>query len=75
MKSFHSNWPKAQKFSLFFEKFSLLQPNIFKGFYKFSLAFHSAQSLVPQGFEACFHQNHIKEWVPIFFYGVFYGNR
>ena len=81
MKSFHSFWPKRQKFSLknlkfslILEKSSLLRPNVFKGFYKFSLAFHNAKHEWLQGLEACFHQNRKKEWVPNFFLGVFHGN-
>ena len=81
MKSFHSKRPKMAKFSLknpkfslILEKFSLRKPNDTSTFSLFSLAFHSAQSLVPQGLEACFHQNLKKEWVPNFFSGVFHGN-
>ena len=81
MKSFHSNWPKTQKFSLknqkfslIFEKFSLRKPNDTSTFSLFSLAFHSSQSLVPQGLKVSFHQNRKNEWVPNFFLGVFHGN-
>ncbi len=80
MKSFHSNWPKTQKFSLknqkfslILKKFSLRNPNDTGTFSLFSLAFHNAEHEWLQGFEACFHQNRKKEWVPNFFSGVFHG--